>query len=62
MNQEFLIGKIKIIQDEQGYGIAIDVSKDEAIAEWEVIATFKYPADAIRYFTELIMTLGAPQQ
>lgn len=54
MNQEFTIGQLKLIEDEQGYGIA--VLKEE---EWEVIATFKYAIDAVRYFSEYVITLGS---
>ena len=53
MNQEFVINQTKLIEDDQGYGVAIQ--NDEG---WEVIASFKYPMDAVRYFSELVITLG----
>lgn len=55
MNQEFTIGNLKLIQDEEGYGIAEQTSE----AEFEVIASFKHPLDALRYFTEYSLTLAA---
>lgn len=57
MNQEFVIGQLKIIEDEQGYGVVI--GKDNN-TNWEVIATFKYPTDAMRYFTEILVSLDEP--
>lgn len=57
MNQEFVVGIVKLIQDEQGYGIA--VKKEE---EWDCIATFKYSMDAVSYFNNLVVTLGLPDE
>jgi len=58
MDQEFQIGNLKLIQDEQGYGVSQKVSK----GTWQVIATFLYPLDALRYFTEFCMTLEQSRQ
>jgi len=51
MNQEFKIGHLKIIQDEDGYGVMREIQEKT----WEAIATFKYPEDAVRYFASIIM-------
>lgn len=53
MNQEFTVGQLKIIEDEQGFGVALQRPEG-----WIVIATFKYGLDAVRYFTEYIITFG----
>lgn len=58
MDQEFTIEPLKLMQDKDGFGIAQMVKNDE----WEVIANFKYPADAIRYFSEYIFALQSQQQ
>lgn len=56
MNQQFTIGNLKLIEDAEGFGIA-QRNKDG----FEVIATFKYALDALRYFTEYSITLEAIQ-
>lgn len=58
MNQEFLIGNLKLIQDNDGYGIMRLVGP----GVFEAIATFKYPEDAITYFANTIMQAIAYQQ
>lgn len=47
MNQSFTIGNLKLIEDEEGYGVA-EKSEDGFV----VVASFKYPLDALKYFTE----------
>ena len=54
MNQTFTIGPLKLIEDKDGFGVA-QLTQDE---EYEVIATFKYPLDALKWFTEYSMTLA----
>jgi len=58
MNQEFQIGNLKLIQDEDGYAIMRVVEP----GVFEAIATFKYPEDAITYFANAIMQTIAYQQ
>jgi hypothetical protein len=58
MNQEFKIGNLKLVQDDDGYAIMRQI--EEGI--WEAIATFKYPEDAITYFANTIMQALAYQQ
>jgi hypothetical protein len=58
MNQEFQISNLKLIQDEDGYGVMRQIQK----GVWEPIATFKYPEDAITYFANTIMQALAYQQ
>ena len=58
MNQEFQIGNLKLIQDEDGYAIMRVVEP----GVFEAIATFKYPEDAITYFANTIMQAIAYQQ
>lgn len=48
MKQTFTIGKLSLIQDDLGYSVVEENKKDEA----EIIASFKYPLDALKYFTE----------
>lgn len=57
MNQEFKIGNLKLIQDADGYGVLRQIDKNA----WEPIATFKYPEDAVRYFSSIIMEAVAFQ-
>jgi hypothetical protein len=54
MDQEFTIEPLKLIQDQDGYGIA-QLNKQNT---WEVIANFKYPLDAVKYFAEYMMALN----
>ena len=58
MNQEFIIGNLKLVQDDECYGI----SRKIAEGTWEAIATFKYPEDAIAYFNGIVMNVVAYQQ
>ena len=58
MNQEFKIGNLKLVQDNEGYGIMRLVEP----GIFEAIATFKYPEDAITYFANIIMQAIAYQQ
>lgn len=51
MNQEFRVGNLKLIEDEDGYAVMRQV--EDGI--FEPIATFKYPEDAIHYFNNIIM-------
>jgi hypothetical protein len=51
MEQEFQISNLKIIQDEDGYGVMREIQS----GVWEAIATFKYPEDAITYFANTIL-------
>ena len=53
MNQKFTIGTLQLIEDEDGFGVAQKTEKG-----FEVIASFKFPLDALRYFTEYSMTLA----
>lgn len=48
MNQEFEFGPIKIMQDDDGYGIAQLISDEPK--QWEVVASFKYLNEFIRFF------------
>lgn len=54
MEQNFTIDNLKLIQDEEGYGVA----QANKAGEWEVVATFKYPLDALEYFTKYSFTLA----
>ena len=59
MNQEFIIGPFKIIQDDEGFGVAEAVQTkmdgcDEPVEGWEVVATFKFGMDALLYYTSRI--------
>ena len=56
MMQEFIVGSIKILEDEQGYGVSILVGE-----EWDCIATFEYAMDAVNYFNNLITSIGMEQ-
>lgn len=47
MNQNFTIGDIRLIEDEEGFGVAENTTEG-----FVVIASFKYPLDALKYFTE----------
>ena len=58
MNQEFQIGNLKLIQDDDGYAITRQVGE----GMFEAIATFKYPEDAVAYFHNIIMSAIAYQQ
>ena len=58
MNQEFIIGNLKLVQDEDGYGVCRKIEE----GMWEPIATFKYPEDAVTYFSGIIMNAIACQQ
>ena len=53
MNQEFTIGTLKLIENDEGFSVA-EKTKDG----FEIIASFKFPLDALRYFTEYSMTLA----
>ena len=59
MNQEFIIGPFKIIQDEEGFGVAELVQTKvegckEPVKGWEIVATFKFGMDALLYYTSRI--------
>ena len=58
MNQEFIIGNLKLVQDEDGYGVCRQIEE----GMWQPIATFMYPEDAIGYFSGIIMNAVAVQQ
>jgi hypothetical protein len=58
MNQEFKIGNLKLIQDEDGYAVMRMIGE----GMWEPIATFKYPEDAVAYFNGVIMEAVAYMQ
>lgn len=45
--QEFTLGGVKLIQDEDGYGIA-HLRED---GNWEVVANFKYVGNFISFIT-----------
>lgn len=51
MIQEFQVGSLKLIQDEDGYAVLRKVEGEV----FEAIATFKYPEDAVGYFNSIIM-------
>ena len=59
MNQTFKIGAISLMEDEQGSHVAVDIE-----GGIDVLASFKYPFDALKYFTEYveIMAEVAAQQ
>ena len=50
MDQEFNFGYMKLMQDEEGYGLAMLIRKDNKDV-WEVVANFKYVEDFIRYIS-----------
>lgn len=53
MNQKFTIGTLQLIEDDDGFGVA-----EKAKDGYEVIANFKFPLDALRYFHEYSITLA----
>jgi hypothetical protein len=53
MNQTFTMGSLQLIQDKDGYGVAEKTEKG-----YEVVATFKYPLDALKYFTEYSLIMA----
>ena len=57
MDQEFVIEPFKLIQDEISYG----VSRHLKSGEWEVVATFKFPICAVKYFTECVLMMGTTE-
>jgi len=54
MGQSFTIGQVQLIEDDEGYGVA-QRNKD---GDFEVIASFKFPLDALTYFTEFSLELA----
>lgn len=54
--QEFTLGPVKLIQDEEGYGIAHVVLKNKKEV-WEVIANFKYLGDFMRFTSNHLLNL-----
>lgn len=54
MDQEFIVEPFKLIQDEISFGVARHLDNDK----WEVIATFKFPLCAVKYFAECVLTVG----
>lgn len=54
MNQEFTVGILKLIEDEDSFGIA----QKKENGEFEVVASFKFPLDALKYFTEYALILA----
>jgi hypothetical protein len=53
MNQEFTIGAVKLIEDENGFHVAVEIKSG-----YDVIASFKYPMDALKYYTEYVTILA----
>lgn len=58
MNQEFQIGNLKLIEDDDGYAIMRKVEDNV----FKAIATFIYPEDAVAYFNNIIMEAVAYKQ
>ena len=55
MEQEFVVEPFKLIQDKISYG----VSRHLESGEWEVVATFKFPGCAVKYFAECVLMIGS---
>ncbi len=54
MDQEFIVEPWKLVQDEISYGVARHLDDNT----WEVVATFKFPLCAVKYFSECVLTIG----
>ena len=54
MSQEFVIGRLKLIEAEDGsYAVAQQAEEGS-----EIIASFKFPLDALEYFTKYSIVLA----
>ncbi len=58
MHEEFNLGPMKLIHDEDGYGIAHEVpGKKPKEYVWEVIATFKHLGDFMRFLSNHLLSI-----
>lgn len=58
MDQEFIVEPFKLIQDEISYGVARHLDD----GKWEIVATFKFPLCAVKYFAECVLTVGVTEK
>jgi hypothetical protein len=54
MSKEFAIGQLKIVQDGDFYTVANTIPDEEGGEQETVMATFRSPTEAIRYFAEYV--------
>ena len=60
MNQEFIIGPIKIEQDEHGYGVSVLVNDNPVT--YEVRANFKDALDMLVYAQQIAVSIEQQRQ